>query len=274
MKPSQKVAVGIVGCGAIGSRIAKSVTRELKSFCRLTALYDIDLTRAGMLERNLRARGIVKRSFAQLLNNCDLMVEAVSAPVTRPLIRQALSSGKNVLAMSVGKLLNAQDLFALASRKGCKILIPSGAIAGIDALKAAGLVPIQSITLTTRKPVSGFANNPYIKKHGIDLAQIRGETVLFEGGVAAAVKAFPQNINVAATLALASRAANKLTIRILTSPDYQTNSHEIEVTGESGRITTRTDNVVCPDNPKTSYLAVLSGIQTLREFCLGARIGT
>ena len=97
--------------------------------------------------------------------------------------------------------------------------------------------------------------------------------MIFEGNVSEAVAAFPRNINVAATIALASQAKDKMIVRIITSPDYKTNSHEIEAIGEFGKIVTRTENTICPDNPKTSYLAVLSGIQTLQAFCGKIKIG-
>ena len=202
------------------------------------------------------------------------MVEAVSAKNTRTIIRQALEAKRSVLSMSVGKLLNASGLFRLARKNKCHLLLPSGAIAGIDAIKAASLVGIDKMTLTTRKPPTGFTHNPYLIKKGIDPSKITKETVIFKGNVAAAVKAFPRNINVAATLALASQSRKKIIIRIIVSPKYKTNSHTIELTGTFGRIVTQTDNFVCPDNPKTSYLAVLSGLQTLKQYCTGVFIGT
>ena len=269
-----KLRVGIVGCGAIGSRIAKSVRYELKKFCQLSGLHDIDLSKARQLEESLKLKNVVKPTLTELIQNCDCMVEAVNAAETQSMIRKALKARKNVLAMSVGKLLNGRDLFGLAKKNRCSLLIPSGAIAGLDAIKAAGLAGFQSITLTTRKPPFGFKDNAYLKEKGIDLSKIRQETVLFEGSVEKAVQYFPQNINVAATLALASQGKNKVRIRIVTSSQYKTNSHEIEAQGPFGRILTQTDNVVCPDNPKTSYLAVLSGIQTLKQFCMGVWIGT
>lgn len=266
--------IGILGCGAIGSRIAKSIRCELKNVCHLSGLYDIEQDKAKQLGKELKLRNVVKSSLFDLIKNCDCMIEAVSASETRPMIRQALEAKKHVLAMSVGKLLDSQDLFSLAHQKGCSLLIPSGALAGIDAVKAASLIGIKEITLTTRKPPRGFKDNPYLRRKGINLSEIKKETVLFEGNVERAVKFFPQNINVAATLALASSAKSKLFIRILTSPQYTMNSHEVELIGDFGRIVTRTDNVVCPDNPKTSYLAVLSGIQTLKQFCMGVWVGT
>ena len=277
MKALSKLRIGIVGCGAIGSRIATSIQKdkELNRLCSLAGLYDIDDEKMLSLTRKLkRPVNIMRTSLHDLIINCDCIVEAVNAKDTRPIIKEALKAKKNILAMSVGKLLNARDLFELARKNKCKILLPSGAIAGIDAIKAASLAHIKKIILTTRKPPIGFRNTAYFVQKGIDLSQIKKETVIFSGDVDTAVKLFPQNINVSATVALACQDKRKLHIRILTSPKYKTNSHEIEVQGDFGEIITRTDNVVCPDNPKTSYLAVLSRIQTLKQFCTGLLIGT
>lgn len=273
-RTDSKARIAVLGCGAIGSRIARSIQKELKEFCQLSGLYDHQDKKAIALANEFSSQQLVKSSLTELLRDCDLMVEAVNAQDAHAFVRQALLAEKDVLAMSVGRLLNAQDLFELAARQRCSLLIPSGAIAGIDAIKAASLVSIRKITLTTRKPPSGFGANEYLKSQGIDLSRITAETVIFDGDVDTAVKFFPQNINVAATLALASRHKDKINVKIITSPEFQTNSHEIELEGDFGRIITRTENVPCPDNPKTSYLAVLSGIQTLKEFCQGIRIGT
>ena len=270
----RRLRIGIVGCGAIGGGIARYISKELKKDCQLTGLYDIEYGRVERLRRELSAGPIGKSSLQALLKSCDLMIEAVNANSTREIVRGALLQKRNVIAMSVGKLLDAQDLFDLARKRGCHLLIPSGAIAGIDAIKSASLARIRKINLTTRKPLNGFANNPYLIKKGVDLAAIKKETVLFKGNVASAVRFFPQNINVAATLALASQAKDKITVCIMTSPEYKNNSHEVEIIGDFGRIVTRTDNVVSPENPKTSYLAVLSGMQTLKQFCQGTGIGT
>jgi len=270
----RRLRIGIVGCGAIGSGIARYISKELKKDCQLTGLYDIQYGRVEKLRRELSAGPIEKDSLKVLLENCDLMIEAVNATSTKEIVREALLSKKDVIAMSVGKLLDASDLFSLARKRGCHLLIPSGAIAGIDAIKSASLARIRKINLTTRKPLNGFANNPYLVRKGIDLAALKKEKVLFKGNVDSAVKFFPQNINVAATLALASQSKEKITVCIMTSPKYKCNSHEIEIIGDFGRIVTRTDNVVSPENPKTSYLAVLSGMQTLKQFCQGTGIGT
>ena len=270
----QKVKIGVVGCGAIGSRIARSVSNELKNYCVLNALFDIDFKKAESLAQEIKQKKVFKKSYKDLLKACTFVIEAVNAPRTDEIIRQALLNQKNVLAMSVGKLLNREDLFRLAKRNHCQIFIPSGAIAGIDAIKAASLANVSSITLTTRKPPAGLTNSPYVEEKGINLKDITAETVVFDGDVDTAVKFFPKNINVAATIALACGLKNKMSVRIVTSPEYKTNSHEIEMIGDFGRLVTRTDNQVCPDNPKTSYLAVLSAIQTLKQFFQEVKIGT
>lgn len=271
----KKLRIGILGCGAIGSRIAKSVTQELKNCCILAGFYDCDPTKMTTLGKVLKRSDLKKRSLKELIQSCDLMVEAVNSAQTDQFVHQALNSGRHVLAMSVGRLLVSQDkIFAAAAKHRCHLLVPSGAIAGIDALKAASLVKIKKIILTTRKPLNGFTQNDYLEKKKIYLSALTGETVMFSGSVKEAVKYFPQNINVAATLAFASGMPEKIRVRILTSPEYKINSHEIEIVGDCGRITTRTENVTCPDNPKTSWLAVLSAIKTLKDFCTGYRIGT
>jgi len=240
----------------------------------VAALFDINPAKARDLQKFIPHKNIVKSSYQELLKSSDLIVEAVNAPDTRQLVRQAILAKKDVLVMSVGKFIEGESIFKLAQKQGVRVLIPSGAIAGIDAIKAASLKSIDRITLTTRKPTYGFADNAYVQHKRINLSQIKKETVLFEGNVAEAVKCFPQNINVAATLALASNSKDKLKIRITTSPEFKVNSHEIEVVGEFGRLVTKTENVVCPDNPKTSFLAVLSAVRTLKEYFQGVKIGT
>jgi aspartate dehydrogenase len=255
-------------------RIARSIKTECEELATVSALFDINPLKAANLAKHLPYKNIIQKSYTDLLNHCDIVVEAVNAPDTYQLIRQALLAKKDVLVMSVGKLFEGESILKLAQKQDCQLLIPSGAIAGIDAIKAAKLGKIHHITLTSRKPVYGFADNAYVQQRRINLSQISKETVLFDGNVKEAVKCFPQNINVAATIALASGSKDKLRIRIATSPEFKVNSHEIDVVGESGRIITRTENVVCPDNPKTSYLAVLSAIVTLKQYLGQVRIGT
>ena len=119
----RRLRIGIVGCGAIGGGIARYILKGLKKDCQLTGLYDIEYGRVERLRRELSAGPIGKSSLQALLKSCDLMIEAVNANSTREMVREALLQKRNVIAMSVGKLLDAQDLFALARQRGCHLLI-------------------------------------------------------------------------------------------------------------------------------------------------------
>jgi aspartate dehydrogenase len=269
-----KLQLGVIGCGAIGSRIALSVMKELKAGFTLSALYDIDQAKAESLARRLKLRGGAASTLDDLIRRSDVIVEAVNTPATAEIVRKSLKAGKNILVMSIGRLLNDSSLFSLAGRSKGQLLLPSGAVAGLDAIKAAALLGIKSLTLTSRKPPAGFADNAYIREKGISLKGLSKDIVLFDGKVKDAVRCFPQNINVAAAVALAAGVKAKLRVRIIASPEVKRNTHEVVLEGAFGRITTRTENTVCPDNPKTSYLAVMSGIRTLQGFSSNIRIGT
>lgn len=266
--------IGIAGCGAIGSKIAESVGSQLKKKAVLSALYDIDSAKVQGLSGRLRKKGIIVSSITELIENSDLVVEASSAASAADIARKAIGRGRDCLVMSVGGLFGAEDIFALAQKKGCCVYVPSGAIAGIDALKAHKLAGIKKVTLTTRKGPRALKGAPYVIKKKINLDGIKEETVIFEGSAASAAAFFPQNINVAAVLSLAGLGKEKTRVRIITSADYSRNIHEIEIESGAGKTFIRCDNNPCPDNPRTSYLAVLSAIAVLKGIFEPVKIGT
>ncbi|NTV29981.1 MAG: DUF108 domain-containing protein, partial [Candidatus Omnitrophica bacterium] len=227
MRRSGKLKLGIVGCGAIGSRIALSTKKELKNQFMVSALYDIDVDRAASLAVRLQASKVVKKSVDVLINTCDIVVECVNTDATAGIVRKSIKARKHILVMSVGRLLGKGSLFSLAEKNRASILIPSGAIAGLDAIKAAGLANIVSVTLTSRKPPMGFARNQYLLDRGIELDSIKKETVLFDGDVSDAVRYFPQNINVASALQMACGRGAELRVKIIADPQISRNTHEI-----------------------------------------------
>ena len=269
-----KVKFGIVGCGAIGSRIAKAIVEDFSDKADLSGLHDINLEKAHSLSSDLKKKNIVALSLEDLVKKCNFVIEAATSKISKSIAELAVNSGRDIMIMSTGGMLDAGEVFDSAKEKKCNIYFPSGAICGLDAVKAASLSKINNITLTTRKPPSGLIGNPYLLKRKINLAQIDKETVVFEGSVDMAVRLFPKNINVAAALSLASGCKDKVKVRIITSPDFKRNSHEIVAEGDFGRLQARTDNFPCPDNPKTSYLAVLSAIATIKRILEQIKIGT
>jgi aspartate dehydrogenase len=271
MKDSLKV--GIVGCGAIGSSLARVITADFKKEARLVALYDIDKDKAGRLSKLIGKD--ISTGLKQLIAKSDLVIEAASAKSSLAITKEALKRGRSVMVMSVGGIVeHAGELELLALRHRSRVYVPSGAISGIDALKAANIGKIRKVTITTRKNPLSFKGVDYVVRKKIDLDKIKGERLLFSGLAKEAVKYFPQNINVAAVLSLAGIGSANTRVRIIASSRAKRNIHEIEIVSDSGRVFTRTENVLHPDNPKTSYLAVLSAIATLKQVLTPVRIGT
>jgi len=259
---------GIIGCGFIGGEIAQFL--DSNNNFELIGLNDVDEGKAGELIKNIKNNNPKSMNINELIKKSDLIIESA----TKNIIKDILSNegldekNKKLLIMSTGGLISGLDL--LKNIKNCEILLPSGAIAGLDAIKAVS-GKIKSLTLTTTKPVKGLEGAPYIIKNNIDLASIKGRKTIFEGNLKDAVEGFPQNINVAATLFLASKFDN-IKIKIIADPDTRFNTHEIEAEGDFGTIKAITQNLPSK-NPKTSYLAVLSAVQAIKNIESTIKIG-
>ena len=258
------IKAGIIGCGTIGGVIADAIVHKFSSSVALLGVCDIEEESARRLLAGLKSDAQVLGK-EKLIRKCGLIIEAASSLVSYEIAKETLEAGKDVMVMSTGGLMGRSDIFMLAKKKSAKIYMPSGALCGLDGVKSAMAAGIKSIILTTRKPPAGLEGAPYVKEKGIDLKSITEETVIFEGTAEEAVKGFPKNVNVSATLSICGLGPKKTKVRIITSPDYKTNSHEIEVEGDFGKLRTVTENVPMPRNPKTSYLAALSAIATLKN---------
>ncbi|HPE63046.1 MAG TPA: aspartate dehydrogenase [Methanothrix sp.] len=266
--------IGLVGCGAIGMEIAKAIDRGDVA-AELVAVFDRNEDRARDLVKGLETKPMIS-DLEVLVERSDLVVEAASQRAVAGVAKAALERGRDLMIMSVGALMD-QDLRrmveGLAKDRSCRVYLPSGAISGLDGLKSAGAGRIDLVTLTTTKNPKGFVGAPYIEEKKIDLDGISKATVIFEGPAEEAVRAFPANVNVAATLSLTARGS-RVMVRIVADPGVDVNIHQITAEGDFGRITTRVENVPSPRNPKTSYLAALSAIATLRSIAEPIKIGT
>lgn len=271
-----KLEIGIVGCGAIGSSLAKVISKDLAKEARLSALYDVDSLKSRALSKKIGAgRRLDVADLKTLIKRSGLVIEAASAKCSWDVAREALTAKKDVMVMSVGGLVgNFKMLHELALKNNCKVYIPSGAISGVDALKGARAGSIKKVVLTTTKNPLSFKGVKYVQDKGINLDLIKKDLVLFSGKARDAVKFFPQNINVAAVLSLAGIGVDKTQVRIIASPQATKNIHEIKIESVAGNVYTRTENILHPDNPKTSYLAVLSAVATLKNILEPVRIGT
>jgi len=262
--------IGIVGCGAIGKSLAKYIVRDLSAKAELSALYDLDQKQCARISKRLTVA-----TLRELIKKSDLVIESASGKSAFTIVKSALENGKDVMIMSVGGVLDRfSELERTAQAKKARIFIPSGALAGIDGLKASKISKIKRAVLTTYKNPLSFQGVKYISDKNINLAEIKKDKVLFFGPASQAVKYFPQNINVAAVLALAGIGKEKTKVKIVASPSAKRNIHEILVESNAGVVRARTENVLHPDNPKTSFLAVLAAAATLKQISEQVRIGT
>lgn len=264
--------IGIVGCGAIGTILAKAIEKDIRQVT-ITALNDIEIDHAKNLKKTLKSNPKTT-TLDELIDRSDIIIECAHKNSVKEVASKTLKKKKDILIMSVSGLIDNLDIFELAKKNNSTIYIPSGAIAGIDALKAAKHNNIKSVTLTTTKPKKGLEGAPYIIENKIDLDSIKKKTTIFKGNVYEAIKGFPKNINISATIALAGIGPQNTQVKIIVDPKSYTNSHELKITGDFGEITTQTKNTPSKDNPKTSYLAALSAIAKIKDITENTKIGT
>jgi aspartate dehydrogenase len=264
--------VGLVGCGTIGREIAMAMDRGIIEM-ELIAICDIAPSQAESLKKDLKRFSPEILDKEKLIQKSDLIVEAASKDVVHELLKLCIQQKRDILIMSMGGLLEQEELIKKAQGK-IFIYRPSGALAGLDAIKAAKLGNISSAKLKTTKPPRGLEGAPFIKEHGITLGDIKEKKIIFEGTASQAIKGFPKNVNVAALLSMATLGPEKTTVTIIVDPNAVRNCHEVEVEGDFGKIITRTENVPSPNNPKTSYLASLAAVATLKTITSSLKIGT
>ncbi|HJU34204.1 MAG TPA: aspartate dehydrogenase [Nitrososphaera sp.] len=275
-----KKTVGLVGCGTIGTDLALAIESGSIRNARLGALFDaIDGNITG-LRAKLKTEVRAYHDFDEFIGSkIDIVIEAASQQAVRKFGKLIIESGKDLMVMSVGALTDRRFLAELLDlaplRNGQnRIYIPTGAIAGIDAIRSVRHL-IDSVTLTTTKGPKALAGAPFFATSKVNLDTVTSITEIYKGSAAQAVKLFPANVNVAAVLSLAGIGAERTTVRVLVDPHATTNQHDITATGSFGDIKITVNNVTAPGNPKTSFLAVLSAIECLRSICdEGIRVGS
>ena len=265
--------VGLVGCGAIGTALADAITGPYAQRARLVGVYDRHLDAAQRLTDRLTPHPPVL-TLETLCNSSQFVIEAASADGAPAICRAALEAGCHVLLMSVGALLREPALLQEAAQRQRHVHIPSGALCGVDGLKAFAQGRLERVHLTTTKPPKAFAGSPGVAAAGVDLSQLTKPTILFEGTAEQAVAAFPQNINVAAVLVLATRGAVPVEVTIVADTTATRNRHEVEAVGDCGRISTRMESIASSTHARTSEVALRSAVATLGQILEGSHVGT
>lgn len=251
----------LVGCGALGTAIARGVAQMHGA--SLT-LFDVDHHKATVLARETLAP--VVKTLDEGLKDAELVVEAASQAALKDLAPKVLARGRPLIALSVGALVDApflEEVTRLAREKGGRLLVPSGALAGLDAVRAAAEGGLDEVTLVTAKPPAGFG-----------LKDVTEPRVLFEGAATEAVKQYPKNVNVAAALSLAGVGFEKTRVKIVADPALTENTHTVVARGAFGRLECRVENRPSPLNPASSHLASLAALALVRRFVSPVQVGT
>lgn len=263
----------MIGCGAIGSSLARMIHRDFSKAATIAYLADHHCERAHSLIKTLKLKAS-HTGIPELIEKSDLIIEAASGEVAAKVTPAVLQTAKQILVLSVGGLIQPGVWQKINRIKTGRLWVPSGAIAGIDGLCAAKEAGIQSVKLITRKPVAGLLGAPFFEKKKFPKLTGKKAVCVFKGTALSAIRAFPQNVNVAAVLSLASMGPKSTYVEVWTSKAYRKNTHEIEIEARSGTIRIEVQNIPSHLNPKTSALAVYAAAATLRNIFSNLKIGT
>ena len=265
--------VGIGGLGAVGFEVARRIDGGGVDGLVLSAV--AARGHAGARERmvGFRTPADVVAS-GELAARADIVVECAPAAAFREIAEPVVRAGKILVAISAGALLDHADLVDTARATGARIVVPSGAVMGLDAVRAAAESGIASVTMITRKPPRGLAGAPYLAGRGIDVEGLDAPLKVFEGSAREGARGFPANVNVAAALGLAGIGPERTRLEIWADPGVTRNTHEIRLEAETVRFQLRIENVPSPENPRTGRSVAPSVIAALRRFVAPLVVGT
>ena len=264
--------VGIGGLGAIGQELARRLDMGIDGL-KLAAVSARAKDAARMRMTDLRQQ-VPVMVLSELASISDVVVECAPASVFNQVAEPAIRMGKILITVSVGGLLENWHLVELARATGARINVPSGAVLGLDAVRAAELGNIKQVTIVTRKPPAGLVGAPHIEKQKINLGSVDQPLKVFEGSAKDGVKAFPANVNVAAALGLAGIGPDRTWLEVWADPSVNRNTHSITVESDSARCELKIENVPTDENPRTGRIVVLSILAALKRLVDPLTVGT
>lgn len=265
--------IALAGFGAIGAEVARRLLQEAIPGIELAAVSARDRAKARATLASMGGGRIPVLALGELAQVADLVIECAPAALMDEIATPVLSAGKKLLVLSVGALLPREHLVDLARRHGGQIIVPTGALLGLDAVCAAAEGTIHSVTMTTRKPPKGLEGAPYLVERKIDISSLREPLRVFSGTAREAAKGFPANLNVAVALSLAGIGPDRTRLDIYADPTVTRNTHRIQVDSDAARIDMTIENIPS-ENPKTGRITPLSVMATLRKLNAPLRVGT
>jgi aspartate dehydrogenase len=265
------IRIAIAGLGTIGRTLARKLAGGLPGLSlSCVAARDEAKAKAWLDRQGISCRIV---ALKDLPDHADLAIECAPAEILDQICRPMLNAGKRVMVLSAGALLPRPELIELARLTSGQIIVPTGALIGLDAVLAAAEGTIHSVELTTRKPPRGLAGAPYLIEHSISVEGLTAAKCVFSGTARDAAAAFPANVNVAAALSLAGIGPDRTMVKVWADPAMTRNCHTIEVDSDSARFTMSIENIPS-ENPKTGRITALSVIAVLRKLAAPLRVGT
>jgi aspartate dehydrogenase len=265
----EPLKVGLAGLGAVGLDVARRIEAGIPGLV-LAAVSVRDQEKA---RRNLPRTGIEMLPAEALAQTCDVVVECLPPAIFRTVALPTIDRSRIFIPLSVGQLLENWDLVTRAKETGARILVPTGALIGLDAVRAAAEGTIHSVTMITRKPPKGLDGAPYLVDRGVSLKGLNAPRKVFEGSAREGARGFPENVNVAAALSLAGIGPDRTRLEIWADPALDRNTHRIEVDADTARFSMSIENVPS-DNPRTGRIVAPSTVAVLRALVAELKVGT
>ena len=268
--PQLRIAIGSLG--TVGLDVARRIDAGIPGL-KLQAVSALHRRRAEDRLKEFH-RPIPVLPLPELAEMADVVVECAPSAVFRQVAESTIQLGRVLIPISVGALIDNWDLVEKATKTGARINIPTGALVGLDAVRAAAQGTVSRVTIITRKPPAGLAGSSYLINNNINVDEITEPTKVFEGTARSGVAAFPANINVAAALGLAGIGPDQTMLEIWADPSIDRNTHSIQVEADSARMELKIENVPSKENPRTGRIVALSIIAALRRLVDPLTVGS
>ena len=264
--------VAIAGFGSIGRLVGRVLDGGLPGL-QVVAVSAARLDRARDHLKGFR-HPVPAVPLARIADDADVVVDCTPPEIFLEAVGPAMAHGRTIVTVSAAALLEHEDVLARAAVAGSRIVLVSGSVGGLDALRAASVGTIRSVRVITRKPPLSLARSPWLAAQGIDAARITAPTKIFDGSARAAARNFPDKFNLAATVALAGIGPDRTQIEIWLDPGVERNVHRIAVDADSTRFEMEIQNVPNPGHEGTGPLVAYSIVAALKDLTAGFRVGT
>lgn len=266
-----RTSVALAGLGGVGRTVLERLLSVDEGF-DVTAVSVRREDVARELLDHLGSDAVIV-PVAELSAHAKIVIEALPPALFRECLEPAIARGCDVIVLSCGALLEHWDLVDLAKQSGARLLIPSGAILGLDGVQAAAVGEITSVRMTTRKPVKGLLGSPMVEANFPDLASTKEPVLLFRGTPREAISGFPSNLNVAVAVSLAGIGPDRTELEVWADPSLTLNTHHVDVVADSANLRFTIENVPS-ENVRTGRITALSVIAMLRKMRTHLVVGT